>query len=109
VCEVDLRLGGTFRYVWRGPDGMEMGMRGTYLEVAPPRRIVNTESFDQKWYEGECVETLTLEENAGRTTLTMLLRYDSQAVRDAVLQSGASAGMEAGFANLAALLPTLQS
>jgi len=85
-----------------------MGMRGTYLEVTPPHRIVSTESFDQKWYEGECVETVTLEENDGRTTLTMLLRYDNQSVRDAVLQSGATTGMEAGFSNLAALLPTLK-
>ena len=108
VCEIDLRVGGGFRYVWRGPDGLEMGMRGTYLEVIPPSRIVNSESFDQKWYDGECVETVMLEENGGRTTLTILLRYDSQAVRDAVLQSPASTGMEAGFANLAALLPTLQ-
>ena len=108
VCEIDLRVGGSFRYVWRGPDGVEMGMRGTYLEVAPPRRIVTTESFDQKWYDGGCVEIVTLEESDGRTTLTMLLRYDSQEVRDAVLQSPASSGMEAGFDNLAALLPTLQ-
>lgn len=107
ICEIDLRVGGTFRYVWRGPEGAEMGMRGTFLEVTPPRRIVATESFDQKWYEGECVESVTFEENAGRTTLTMLLRYDNQAVRDGVLQSGATAGMELGFSNLAALLPTL--
>ena len=93
--------------MWRGPDGAEMGMRGTYLEVTRPRRIVATESFDQKWYEGECVETVTLEESGGRTTLTMLLRYDNQAVRDGVLQSGATTGMDAGFANLAALLPNI--
>jgi uncharacterized protein YndB with AHSA1/START domain len=109
VCEIDLRVGGTFRYLWRGPEGVEMGMRGSYLEVAAPRRIVATESFDQKWYEGECVETLTLEEKDGRTTLTLLLRYDNQAVRDGVLQSGATAGMEAGFTNLATLLPTLNA
>ena len=108
VCEVDLRVGGTFRYLWRGPDGIEMGMRGTFLEVVPPRKIVIAESFDEKWYEGNCVETVTLEEQGGRTTLTMLLRYDNQAVRDGVLQSPATTGMEAGFANLAALLTSLQ-
>ena len=107
VCEIDLRVGGKFRYLWRGPDGVEMGMGGTYLEGTPPRRIVNNESFDQQWYEGGCVETVTFEESDGRTTLTELLRYDNQAVRDAVLESPASSGMEAGFANLAALLPTL--
>ena len=60
ACSIDLRVGGMFRYVWRGPDGFEMGMRGTYLEITPPHRIVSTESFDQKWYEGECVETVML-------------------------------------------------
>ena len=107
VCEIDLRVGGRFRFVWRGPDGYEMGMGGTYLEVTPPRRIVATETYDEKWYDGECVETVTLDENDGRTTLTMLLRYDNQAVRDGVLQGPAIGGMEAGFNALAALLPTL--
>lgn len=108
VCEIDLRVGGSFRYVWRGPDGIEMGMRGTYLEVVRPKRIVNSESFDEKWYDGECVETVTFEENGGRTTLTTLLRYDNQALRDSVLQSPASTGMEAGWNGLATLLSTLQ-
>jgi uncharacterized protein YndB with AHSA1/START domain len=85
-----------------------MGMRGTYLEITPPHRIVSTEAFDEKWYEGECVETVTLEESGGRTTLTTLLRYDNQAVRDGVLQSPAASGMEAGFSILDALLPTLE-
>jgi len=105
VCEIDLRVGGTFRYLWRGPDGFEMGMRGTYLEITPPHRIVSTESFDQKWYEGECVETVTLEENDGRTTLTMLLRYDNQAVRDGVLRSGATTDMEAASPTLPRFSP----
>jgi uncharacterized protein YndB with AHSA1/START domain len=107
VCEIDLRVGGMLRYVWRGPDGVEMGMRGTYLEIDPPHRIVSTESFDQKWYEGECIESITLEETDGRTTLTMLLRYDNKAVRDSVLQSPAATGMEAGFSNLDVLLSAL--
>jgi len=108
VCDIDLRVGGGFRYLWRGPDDFEMGMRGTYLEVTPPHRIVSTEQFDEKWYEGECVETVTLEETDGRTTLIMLLRYDNQEVRDSVLQSPAASGMEAGFSNLDALLRTLE-
>jgi uncharacterized protein YndB with AHSA1/START domain len=107
TCEIDLRVGGTFRYLWRGPDEFEMGLRGTYLEVAPPRRIVATEAYDQKWYDGECVESVTFDESGGRTTMTMVLRYDNQAVRDAVLQGPATGGMEAGFNNLAALLSTL--
>src|ERR1700740_2690854 len=47
VCEIDLRVGGTYRYVWRGADGTEMGMRGVYREIAPPERLVATESFDE--------------------------------------------------------------
>lgn len=57
------------------------------------------------WHECGCVETVTLEEHDRRTTLTMLLRYDNQAVRDGVLQSPAATGMEAGFSDLAALSP----
>src|SRR3954471_17741721 len=53
VCEVDLRVGGTYRYVWRGPDGTAMGMRGVHREIVPAERIVATEVFDDPWYEGE--------------------------------------------------------
>ena len=47
VCEIDLKVGGSFRYLWRGPNGVEMGMRGVYREITQPERIVNTELFDQ--------------------------------------------------------------
>src|SRR5688500_12760331 len=49
VCEIDARPGGAYRYVWRGPDGMEMGMGGVHREVVPPERIVCTQLFDQDW------------------------------------------------------------
>lgn len=107
VCEVDLRRGGTYRYVWRGPDRAEMGMRGVFLEVVAPERLVTNETFDQKWYEGECVGTVTFVERGGKTTLTMRLRYDSQAIRDSVLRSPMESGMKAGFDTLAAVLSTL--
>jgi uncharacterized protein YndB with AHSA1/START domain len=107
VCEVDLRVGGAYRYVWRGPGGAEMGMRGTFREVVAPERLVTDERFDQAWYEGQCIGTVTLVERAGKTTLTMNLRYDSRAVRDAVLQSPMKEGMGAGFDTLAQLLRTL--
>src|SRR5690606_13837593 len=55
VCEVDLRVGGAYRFVWRGRDGTEMGVRGVYREVVPPERIVHTETFDQAWYPGEAL------------------------------------------------------
>src|SRR5262245_47174521 len=49
VCEVDLRVGGSYRYQWRGPEGVVMGMRGTFREVVPPERLVATEKFDESW------------------------------------------------------------
>lgn len=107
VCEVDLREGGTYRYVWRGPDRAEMGMRGTFREVVPFERLVTTEAFDQAWYEGECVGTVTFIEQGGKTTLTMTLRYDSKAVRDGVLKSPMKQGVEAGFDTLANVLTTV--
>ncbi|HET9426166.1 MAG TPA: SRPBCC family protein [Gemmatimonadaceae bacterium] len=108
VCEVDLRTGGSYRYVWRHPKGWEMGMGGTFLEVTPPRRLVTTERFDQPWYDGSCVGTVEFDEKDGRTTLTMTLRYDTKAARDSVLKSPMATGMEQGFEMLAELLDTLQ-
>ena len=107
VCEVDLRVGGSYRYVWRGPNGEEMGMGGTFLEIDRPTRLVAREYFDQKWYEGGCVETTTFTESAGTTTVTIQLRYDSGEIRDGVLRSPMAGGMELGFTNLAQLLSTI--
>lgn len=104
VCEIDLRVGGRFRYVWRHVDGQEMGMSGVYLEVLPPARIVNTEVFDQAWYDGEAQETVELVEKDGTTTLTATVRYASQAVRDAVLQSPMETGVAASYDKLEEVL-----
>ncbi len=104
VCEVDLRVGGGFRYVWRNADGREMGMRGEYREIVAPERIVSTESFDDPWYEGEAVGTLLLVEEGGRTTLTNTVRYASKEVRDAVLRSPMESGVEASYDALAEVL-----
>jgi len=105
VCEIDLKVGGTFRYVWaRDRDGIEMGMRGVYREIAPPERIVNTETFDDPWYEGEAVETTVLVEHGGKTTLTTTLLYASQEVRDAVLKSPMESGVAESYDKLAELL-----
>lgn len=106
VCEIDLRPGGGYRYVWRGPAREDMGMRGTFTEVVPPARLVTTEKFDQAWYEGGCVGTVTFVERAGKTTLNIALLYDSKAIRDSVLESPMKEGMEAGFETLEQVLAT---
>lgn len=110
VCEIDLRVGGTYRYAWSGPDGVTMGIGGTYLEVNPPERIVATEKFDEAWYEGDAQTSMVLTETDGRTTLALTVRYASREVRDAVLKSsGAVEGVGAGFDLLAVLLSSMKS
>ena len=106
VCEVDLRVGGKYRFVWRGPD-MTMGMGGAYREVVPPTRLVSTEKFDEAWYEGEAVDTIVLVEQDGQTTVTTTVRFVSREVRDAVIKSGMASGVAEGYDKLAELLPSL--
>jgi uncharacterized protein YndB with AHSA1/START domain len=108
VCEIDLRVGGEYRYLWRGPDGMEMGMRGVYREVSPPERLVATEKFDQAWYPGDAVGTTTFRENGGETTLTTAVLYSSREARDAVMQSPMETGAAAGFNALESLLEEMR-
>ena len=103
VCEVDLKVGGRYRYVWT-KDGHDMCLGGTYREIVKNERIVSDEVFDDPWYEGQAVATATFVEKAGKTTLVMAVRYDSKAIRDAVLQSPMERGVASSFDALAALL-----
>src|SRR6195256_6462193 len=78
VCEVDLKVGGTWRFVLRGPDGADMGMRGVYREIVPPERTVHTETFDD--FPGESQVTAVLIERGGKTTLTATVLYPAQEI-----------------------------
>jgi len=100
VCEVDLRVGGKYRYEWRKDDGTEMGMGGVYREIVRPSRIVTTELFDQDWTGGEASSIAVLEEKSGTTTLTTTMLYASRESRDAVLKSGMERGVAAGYDRL---------
>jgi uncharacterized protein YndB with AHSA1/START domain len=104
VCEIDLRVGGAYRYVWRHTNGNEMGMGGVYREIAAPERIVATEKFDEAWYPGEAVGTLVLSEQGGKTTITQTVLYQSREARDAVLKSGMERGVAASYDRLEELL-----
>jgi len=105
VCEIELRVGGKYRYVWRhDTNGTQMGMGGVYREIRAPERLVHTEKFDEAWYPGEGVGTLVLVEHAGRTTLTHTMRYEWREARDAVLKSGMEKGVTASYDRLAELL-----
>lgn len=108
VCEIDLRTGGKYRYVWKSDaDGREMGMGGVYREVVAPERIVATEVFDEAWYPGEAVDTIVLVERDGKTTLTQTILYNSRETRDAVLKSPMQTGMAASYDRLEKVLPSL--
>lgn len=101
VCEIDLRVGGSYRYVWRrDADGSEMGMGGVYKEIVPDERLVVSERFDEPWYPGEAEVTTTFVESGGRTTLTLTVRYESREARDAVLRSPMEQGLAAGYDRL---------
>lgn len=104
VCEIDLRVGGSYRYVWRHTDGMEMGMGGIYREIEIPERVVATEKFDEAWYPGEAVGTLVLVEIAGKTTVTQTMLYDSPQTRDAVLKSPMETGVATSYDRLETLV-----
>jgi uncharacterized protein YndB with AHSA1/START domain len=81
-----------------------MGMGGVYREIKAPEKIVATGKFDQPWYPGEEVSTWVLVEKGGKTTVTQTVQYESKEARDAVLASGAMAGVEMGFDRLEKLL-----
>jgi uncharacterized protein YndB with AHSA1/START domain len=105
VCEIDLRVGGNYRYVWRrDSDGTEMGMGGVYREIVAPERVVATEKFDEAWYPGEALGTTILVKQGRKTTLTQTMLYQSREARDAVLKSGMEKGVAASYDRLAEML-----
>jgi uncharacterized protein YndB with AHSA1/START domain len=99
VCEIDLRAGGTYRYVWRNDEnGNEFGVHGRFQEITAPSRLVHTESMDGR--PGEAFCTMTLTQNGGRTTLELTMRFDSKDERDAALESGMTEGMSMSYDRL---------
>jgi uncharacterized protein YndB with AHSA1/START domain len=105
VCEIDLRVGGKYRFVWRKESsGHEMGMGGEYREIERPERLVTTEKFDDPWYEGAAIATMTLTDVDGGTQLRNVVNYESREIRDNVLKSPMEKGLAAGYDRLEALL-----
>jgi uncharacterized protein YndB with AHSA1/START domain len=103
VCEIDLRVGGAYRYIWRSAaDGSEFGFAGQFREIAAPTRIVHTEGMIGT--PGEALVTTTFEEHAGRTTLTLTMSFESEEVRDQVLLTGMTDGMAQSYDRLDELL-----
>ncbi|MBC7927971.1 MAG: SRPBCC family protein [Bryobacteraceae bacterium] len=100
VCEIDLQIGGTYRYVWRKPGVPDMGMGGTFREIVSPERLVATESFDESWYSGDALDTSTFVEHGEITTVTITILYESREARDTASKSGMERGMAASYDRL---------
>ena len=93
VAEIDLRVGGTWRYAMVTPEGFEVAFHGEFREIVPNERLVSTEVYEG-FPEGEAVDTLTLTEENGRTTMTILVQHSSKAHRDTHIESGMEAGLQ---------------
>jgi uncharacterized protein YndB with AHSA1/START domain len=97
--EVDLRVGGSWRYVMTANEGFEVGFHGEYREIVPNERLVTTEIFEGA-PEAEGVVTTTFTERNGRTTLTTLMQLPSREVRDTIIDSGMEGGMQEAMDHL---------
>jgi uncharacterized protein YndB with AHSA1/START domain len=101
VCDIDLRVGGKYRYVWKSDkDGSEMGLMGEFREIVPGERIVRTETFQGAWSPGETVGTVELQGSGGKTTITTTMAYASRQVRDGMLKSGMKEGIAMSYDRL---------
>ena len=93
VCDIDLRVGGTWRYAMEAPGFGEVAFHGEYLEIVPQERIVSTETFEP-FPDAASRNTMTFEERDGRTTLTILVEHGNQVHRDMHIQSGMEDGLQ---------------
>ena len=106
-AEVDLRVGGTWRYVMVAHSGFEVAFHGEYREIVENERIVTTEVFEAM-PEGAVLNTVTFTETAGRTTLAILVDAPDRATRDAIIDSGMEGGMQEGMDLLEQIAISLQ-
>lgn len=99
VCEIDLRAGGRYRYVWRSADkGTEFGVQGEFREVHPPERIINIETMDG--VPGEALCTTIFATSGDGTLFTLTMQFESQELRDSALESGMTDGMSMSYERL---------
>ena len=106
VCEIDLRPGGKWHFVWRKGNGAEMEMTGEYREVVPPERLVSTERWGPEW--PEVINTLVLTEENGKTRMSVTMLYPSKEARDAALKTGMKDGAFASYERMAEYLASMR-
>jgi uncharacterized protein YndB with AHSA1/START domain len=108
ICEIDLKVGGAYRYLWRHEaDEKEMGMGGVFREVVAPKLLVATEKFDEAWYPGEALDTTIFVEEGDATRITITVLYESIEARDTARRSGMERGMAMSYDRVEELLSTL--
>lgn len=95
VCEIDLSVGGGYRYVWRNADGRELVSQGEHIEIAAPGRLVTTERM--QGFDGASVNTMVLSEEGGGTLLTLTMVFPTSEIRDGALRSGMADGMAMSY------------
>jgi uncharacterized protein YndB with AHSA1/START domain len=107
VCEVDFRVGGTYRYRWRSEDeDNEFGFVGTYKEIVPNRKIVHTERYDEDESWGESINSLDFEPVGEETLITYTMSFPTAEARKAATDTGMTDGMEVSYKQLDDLLKT---
>lgn len=99
VCDIDLRIGGRYRFAMVGPDGVEHAFRGVYKEIAPGKRLVHTETYEM-FPDAESLITSTFDDRFGQTLYASVSAYPSTEVRDMVIKSGMEEGVRLGFDRL---------
>jgi uncharacterized protein YndB with AHSA1/START domain len=107
TCEIDLRVGGAWRFVHRGPEGEYPAFYGVYKEIQAPERLVYTEIFEP-YPDGESLVTQILTEENGKTRLDLTAMYESLAVRDMVIKTGMEKGAAISYDRLEDLVVELQ-
>ena len=108
VCQIDLRVGGAYRFVWSGPGKKDVGSYGVYRDVVSPARLVRTEAWED-WGAGEVVVTTELAGDGPLTTVTMTAVFPSREIRDQVLAAGMKSGAATNYSRLEVVLARLQT
>ena len=103
ACEVDLRVGGKWRFVSKKPNGKQIGQFGVYREIAPDEKIVSTENWED-WDAGETLVTRTFAARDGGTLYTETILFPSKEVRDTLLKQGLADGAAGSYDRLAAAI-----
>ena len=109
ICEIDLRVGGKWRFGTKSPDGFEMISKGVYREIVEPDTLVGTEIYEADWTGVETITSLRLAESGGVTTVTTTVTYASKQARDGALATPMATGMEIGFKRLDELVAEIGS